>query len=95
MIKYWIYILCSEHNGVLYIGVTNDLARRAYEHKEKLIEGFTKDYNVTMLVHAEEFQYINDAIRREKSLKKCNRQWKLHLIEEHNPEWRELYVDII
>ncbi|MFN5382508.1 MAG: GIY-YIG nuclease family protein [Alphaproteobacteria bacterium] len=92
---YWLYILASKRNGTLYVGVTSDLPRRVYEHKEKLIAGFTKKYNITYLVYAEEFQDINDAIRREKCIKKWNRAWKLKLIEEQNPDWRDLYENII
>lgn len=94
MKSYWVYILCSKRNGTLYVGITNDLVRRIYEHKEKLIDGFTKTYNVTKLVHVEGFQDVTAAIHREKCLKKWKRAWKLHLIEEHNPEWRDLYEDI-
>ena len=91
MKNYWVYILCSKRNGTLYIGVTNDLRRRVHEHKEQLTPGFTKKYDVTKLVHAEEFPAVQDAIYREKCLKKWNRQWKLSLIEENNPEWTDLF----
>ena len=94
MKSYWLYILASKRNGTLYVGVTNDLTRRIYEHKQKLIDGFTKKYNITTLVYAEEFQNINDAIHREKCIKKWNRAWKLQLIEEHNPDWSDLYENI-
>lgn len=86
-----VYILASKRNGTLYVGVTSDLSRRIYEHKKKLIEGFTKKYNITKLVYAEEFQNINDAIHREKCIKKWNRDWKLKLIEENNRDWCDLY----
>ncbi len=95
MRSYWVYILCSKRNGTLYIGVTNDLARRIYEHREKIADGFTKKYNVTQLVHAEEFQDINDALSREKSLKKFDRVQKLQLIEKYNPKWEDLYNNIL
>jgi putative endonuclease len=100
MSKYWVYILSSQRNGTLYIGVTNDIARRAYEHKHKITSGFTKKYDIDKLVYAEEFQDINEAIYREKCyrekcLKRWNRQWKIRLIEEHNPEWQDLYETII
>jgi len=95
MKSYWIYILCSKRNGTLYVGVTNDLVRRIYEHREKTIKGFTKNYNVTKLVYAEEFQDIYEAIHREKCIKKWSRAWKLHLIEKSNPQWRDLYEEII
>ncbi len=95
MRSYWVYILCSKRNGTLYIGVTNDLARRIYEHREKIADGFTKKYNVTQLVHAEEFQDINDALSREKNLKKFDRVQKLQLIEKYNPKWEDLYNNIL
>ncbi len=95
MKSYWVYIMSSKRNGNIYVGVTSDLLRRVYEHKEKLIEGFTKKYNITQLVHAEEFQDINDAIYREKCIKKWNRTWKLKLIEEQNPDWRDLYKNML
>ena len=89
--SYWIYILCSKRNGTLYIGVTNDLKRRIFEHKSKIIEGFTKKYAVDKLVYVEEFLYIEAAICREKSMKKWLRKWKLDLIEKFNPNWDDLY----
>ncbi len=95
MNSYWVYILASQRNGTLYIGVTNDLVRRIYEHKSKFIGNFTKKYNVIQLVYVEEFQNVNEAIYREKCIKKWNREWKLRLIEEQNPHWRDLYEDII
>jgi putative endonuclease len=87
---YYVYILASKRNGTLYIGVTNDLARRMYEHKEGLAEGFTKSYGVKMLVYYETFDDINTAIAREKRLKKYKRAWKLNLIQQHNVEWQDL-----
>ncbi len=91
--QYYIYILASKKNGTLYIGVTNDLERRVLEHKQKINEGFTSKYEVTRLVYFESFQYINDAILREKRLKQWNRQWKINLIEEENKEWNDLSED--
>jgi putative endonuclease len=91
--QYYIYILASQKNGTLYIGVTNDLERRVLEHKQKINEGFTSKCDVTRLVYFESFQYINDAILREKRLKKWNRQWKINLIEEDNKEWNDLSED--
>lgn len=91
--QYYIYILASNKNGTLYIGVTNDLERRILEHKQKINVGFTSKYNVNILVYFESFQYINDAILREKRLKKWNRQWKINLIEEENKEWNDLSED--
>ncbi|MCK5113546.1 MAG: GIY-YIG nuclease family protein [Phycisphaerae bacterium] len=86
--------MASKRNGTLYIGVTNNLARRMYEHKNNLIDGFTKTYNVHTLVFYEHTNDIEAAIRREKQLKKFNRQWKLRLIESQNPDWRDLYDDL-
>jgi putative endonuclease len=91
--QYYTYILASQKNGTLYIGVTNDLERRILEHKQKINEGFTSKYDVNMLVYFESFQYINDAILREKRLKKWNRQWKINLIEEENKDWKDLSED--
>ena len=87
----WVYILASKPNGTLYIGVTADLARRIWEHKEKLTPGFTSQYAVDKLVYYEEFGDVRDAIAREKQLKKWRRAWKLDLIEKDNPQWRDLY----
>ncbi len=89
--NYYVYILASKTNSVLYIGVTNDLKRRIYEHKSKLNKGFTFKYNVDRLVYYEHFVSINDAIKREKRMKKWNRKWKNDLITEFNPEWKDLY----
>ena len=86
--------MASRRNGTLYIGVTNDLIRRIYEHKNNLIEGFTKKYGVHMLVYYEEYHNVLDAITREKRLKKWNRKWKLELIEATNPTWNDLYADL-
>lgn len=91
---YYVYILANQKHGVLYIGVTNDLKRRIYEHKNKLNEGFSKKYNTTRLVYIEETNNINDALQREKQLKKWNRAWKIRLIDEYNPEWADLYDDL-
>ncbi|HKI77969.1 MAG TPA: GIY-YIG nuclease family protein [Ignavibacteriaceae bacterium] len=91
MSNYYVYILASKKNGTLYIGVTHNLIRRIYEHKEGLIEGFTKKYNVKMLVYYEIHTEINNAIKREKQMKKWYRKWKTKLIEKNNPEWKDLY----
>ena len=88
---YFVYILASKRNGTLYIGVTNDLVRRVWEHREGLVPGFTKKYAVKMLVYFEEFTEISSAIQRETSLKRWNRKWKLDLIEKGNPDWFDLY----
>jgi putative endonuclease len=88
---YYVYILASQIGGTLYIGVTNDLVRRVYEHREKLVKGFTKKYGLACLVYFEPFGDIGLAIQREKQLKKWNRAWKIRLIEEKNPNWNDLY----
>ncbi len=88
--NYYVYILASKQNGTLYIGVTNNLERRMYQHKNKLIEGFSKKYCVDKLVHFEMTNDIISAIKREKQLKKWNRKWKLELIEKENPKWKDL-----
>jgi putative endonuclease len=90
MSNYYVYILASKRNGTLYIGVTNDIERRVAEHKQGVHDGFTKKYRIKLLMHIEWFSDIRDAIAREKQLKKWNRQWKLELIEEKNPEWVDL-----
>ena len=91
--KYWIYILCNKPHGVLYVGVTGGLNDRIERHKRGEGSKFTKKYNVKRLVYYEEFQYINDAIRREKVLKKWKRDWKIALIEKENPEWKDLMAN--
>jgi len=94
MKKYYVYILASEKNWTLYIWVTNDLLRRIYEHKNKLIDWFTKEYWIDKLVYFEETNDIKIALQREKSLKKWNRKWKLELIEKFNPTWLDLYTGL-
>ena len=91
---YHAYIMASRRNGTIYTGVTGELMRRAWEHKHNLYEGFTSKYSVHMLVWYEAFDYIHDAIQREKNIKKWPRQWKLNLIEEMNPDWRDLYDEL-
>jgi putative endonuclease len=88
-------MLASRRNGTLYIGVTADLVKRVYEHKNNLADSFTKKYNVHMLVYCQQFEDIETAILEEKRLKKWNRKWKIELIEKNNPEWRELYKDLV
>ncbi|WP_430428302.1 GIY-YIG nuclease family protein [Parasphingorhabdus sp.] len=88
---YHVYILASQRNGTLYIGVTNDLAARIFAHRHGKGSEFTRKYRVTRLVHIEPFADIRDAITREKALKKWNRGWKLRLIEESNPDWDDLF----
>ena len=89
--QYYIYIMTNKLNSVLYTGVTDDLEKRVYEHKSKLLEGFTKKYNVNKLVYYEVFDDINTAITREKQIKAGNRQKKIDLIESMNPAWKDLY----
>ncbi len=92
--QYYIYILTNKSNNVLYIGVTNNLKRRVYEHKEKFVEGFTKKYNVNRLVYYEVSDSIDSAIMREKQLKDGSRLKKMSLIKCMNPEWHDLYDEI-
>ncbi len=91
---YWVYILASKRNGTLYVGVTNDLVRRVYEHREGLVDGFSKTHNVKMLVYYEAHERAIDAIQREKNIKHWSRAWKLNTIRAFNPEWRDLFDDI-
>ena len=95
MKTYYVYILASKRNGTLYIGVTNDLIKRVYEHKNSLVEGFTKKYFVHKLVYYEQTEDIYSAIQREKRLKKWNRAWKIKLIEDFNCNWKDLYYELI
>ena len=90
-----VYFLASERNGTLYIGVTSNLQKRAWEHKNDLVEGFTKRYGVHRLVYYELHEEMVSAIRREKQMKKWDRAWKLELIERQNPGWRDLWEGII
>jgi putative endonuclease len=93
--QFFVYILASRKHGTLYIGITNDLVRRVYEHKLKVVPGFTKKYGVDKLVYYEIFDDPVSAITREKQLKKWHREWKLRLIEGKNPEWVDLSVNLI
>ena len=90
-----VYIMASKRNGTLYIGVTSDLVARAWQHREHLVEGFTKKYSVDQLVWYELHPTMDSAITREKQLKKWNRQWKLELIEKENPYWNDLWPSIL
>ena len=92
--EYYIYIMTNKLNTVLYTGVTNDLKRRIYEHKEKLVKGFTKKYNVTKLVYYEVYDGVDDAISREKRIKGGSRQKKIDLINSVNREWKDLYNEL-
>jgi putative endonuclease len=92
--SFWVYILASKLGGTLYIGVTNNLIRRVYEHRTDAVPGFTKKYGVHRLVYFEQFSDIENAIRREKRLKKWSRSWKIQLIEHSNPNWDDLFSSI-
>jgi putative endonuclease len=91
---YYVYLLASRKDGALYIGVTNDLIRRTFEHRSKMIKGFTSKYNITRLVWFEIYDDPVSAISREKELKKWRRSWKVALIEQENPNWNDLYETI-
>ena len=90
----YVYILTNKYNTTLYVGITNTLIRRIYEHKNKMQKGFSEEYNLSKLVYYEQFTDIVKAIEREKQLKKWNRAWKEHLINHKNPLWRDLYDEI-
>jgi putative endonuclease len=90
-----VYILASSRNGTLYTGVTSDLVRRVWEHKNETVEGFTKRYGIHTLVWYEQHETMESAIKREKAIKTWKRAWKLELIEKSNPEWRDLYTEIV
>jgi len=91
----WVYIMASQRNGTLYIGVTNDLVRRVWQHKQDILEGFTKKFGVHRLVYFEQFDDPERAIQREKTMKRYVRKWKLNLIEAMNPDWNDLYEEIV
>jgi putative endonuclease len=93
--SYWVYILASRPGGTLYIGITNDLIRRVYEHREGLARGFSKRYGVKMLVYYEEHATAEAAIQREKNIKHWPREWKIDLIAKMNPQWRDLWDEIV
>ena len=92
--KYYVYLLASEKNGTLYIGVTSNLKKRIWEHKNNAAEGFTKKYQVHILVHFEQTDNVISAIEREKQLKNWKRKWKIELIENNNPGWKDLYNEL-
>jgi putative endonuclease len=94
MVGGYVYILASAPNGILYVGLTNDLVRRVYEHRNGLIAGFTKKYSVKRLVYFERYEEIQAAIQREHNMKHWPRKWKVRLILAGNPEWNDLYVSI-
>ena len=91
---YWVYLMASRRNGTLYAGVTNDLARRVWRHKTGVGSAFVAKYGVTMLVWYESYQNVNEAIHREKQIKHWERRWKLELIEQINPGWKDLYQEL-
>ena len=95
MKKGYVYIITNKNNSVLYVGVTSDLVRRVYQHKNKLVDGFSKRYNLDKLVYYEFSENIETAIQREKQLKNWHRGWKINLINEKNPNWDDLYETII
>jgi putative endonuclease len=92
--QFYVYLLASRRNGTLYVGVTSDIINRVWQHKNGFVEGFTEKYGVKTLVYYEIHKDAEHAIKREKQLKKWRRAWKLELIEEKNPEWRDLYIDL-
>jgi len=92
---YYVYIMASKRNGTIYVGSTSNLVRRAYEHRQGLVEGFTKRYNVKRLVCFEETPNARAAVQRERTIKHWSRAWKIALIEKANPYWRDLYDDIV
>jgi putative endonuclease len=93
--QYYVYILASRKNGTLYIGITSNLVKRIWEHKEKVVKGFNSKYGVDRLVYYEIFDDPENAIKKEKRLKEYKRQWKIDLIEKGNPEWKDLYEEIV
>ena len=95
MKDYYVYILSNTNNQVLYTGVTNHLIRRVYEHKNHAVDGFTQKYNVTKLVYFEQGSDVEAAIAREKQIKRWRREKKNYLINQFNPDWRDLYLDLV
>jgi len=91
---YYVYIMATKRNGTLYVGVTNELARRVDEHRRGMVSGFTKRYGVHRFVYYEEHRDVKEAIEREKRIKKWRRAWKMNLIEDMNPQWRDLSADL-
>jgi putative endonuclease len=91
----FVYMMASSRNGTLYVGVTSDLVKRVFQHKNDVADGFTKKYRVHDLVWFESTPSIEEAVRKEKQIKDWKRAWKIELIEKENPEWRDLYADIL
>jgi len=94
MADYWVYVLTNVPRGTLYVGITNDLVRRAHEHREGSVSGFSKRYRLKMLVYFERYNTPREAIQREKNIKHWSRQWKLQLVEGADPKWRDLFNDV-
>lgn len=95
MKKGFVYIMSNKQDGVLYIGVTSDIVKRVYEHKNSYVDGFTKQYNLKTLVYYEVYDDIEEAIKREKQLKNWHREWKVELVKKENPNWKDLYESIL
>ena len=95
MENFYVYILASEKNGTLYVGITSNLIKRIYEHKNNIVKGFTEKYKVHKLVYYEECSDIYEAIQRKKQVKRWYRKWKIELIENFNPEWEDLYYKLL
>lgn len=92
--SFWVYIMASRPRGTLYVGMTNDLRGRVWEHREGVVDGFTKTYGVTMLVYFEQHDSLQSALERERRIKRWARSWKIDLIRSHNPDWRDLFDDL-
>ena len=92
---YWVYIMASKPHGVLYVGMTSDLPGRTWEHRERVMNGFTKRYWIGRLVYFEAHDDADHAAKRERALKRWRREWKIHLIEKDNPTWRDLFGDVV
>ncbi|MGD0785805.1 MAG: GIY-YIG nuclease family protein [Sedimentisphaerales bacterium] len=93
--KYYVYILADKKDGNIYVGRTNDLINRISEHKSCIISNYTKNTGIHILVYYEEYKSLQEAIKRERQIKKWKREWKINLIERSNPEWKDLYFDLI
>ncbi len=93
--QYYVYIICNKRNGTLYTGITSDLIKRVWQHKKGLVEGFSKRYGLKTLIYFEAYQDVEEAILREKRIKKWNRKWKINLIEKANPNWNDLYQSLV
>jgi putative endonuclease len=91
---YYVYLLCNHTRGSFYVGITNDLVRRVWEHREKLVKGHTNEKNISRLVWFEQHDEVNEAIKREKTIKRWKREWKYNLVEQDNPRWDDLYPGI-